>query len=143
MAATVAGDILWREDDYILPKSEEEQEEDRLFNRHGGHAYPGGYPKDKGAMAGINGRSRVLEDAKRLTCNDRNESYGPVDIMYKRIAVGWAEILGTDVTKEQVGMMMIWMKLARLCNSPDHRDSWVDIAGYAALTSEVANTKGE
>lgn len=98
--------------------------------------------EDLGRMSKPDDRARILEDAKRLICNDRNESYGPVDTMYRRIAVGWSEILGgTVVSKEQVGMMMIWMKLSRLCNSPAHRDSWVDIAGYAALTSEVANSK--
>jgi hypothetical protein len=101
-------------------------------------------PLDEASIEGnaeYHSRERVLRDATALICFDRNRSYGPVDVMYKRIAAGWAEILDHTVTEEQVGMMMIWMKLARLCNSPDHRDSWVDIAGYAALTSEVANAK--
>lgn len=32
---------------------------------------------------------------------------------------------------------MICMKLARLCNSPDHLDSWDDVAGYARCARMV------
>jgi Domain of unknown function (DUF6378) len=30
------------------------------------------------------------------------------------------------------------LKLARLENQPDHMDSWVDLAGYAACDAEIA-----
>jgi hypothetical protein len=30
------------------------------------------------------------------------------------------------------------LKLARLENQPDHMDSWVDLAGYAACGAEIA-----
>lgn len=33
---------------------------------------------------------------------------------------------------------MIAMKLSRLVQTPGHRDSWLDIAGYAALGHEIA-----
>jgi hypothetical protein len=84
------------------------------------------------------GRTSVLKEADNLICEDRNKSYGPVYSMYDRIASGWSTILNTNITKEQIGMMMVWMKIARLINAPNHRDSWVDVAGYAALTAEIA-----
>jgi hypothetical protein len=34
--------------------------------------------------------------------------------------------------------MLALLKIARLKNSPNHRDSWVDIAGYAACGAECA-----
>ena len=85
-----------------------------------------------------NGREAVLDTAKKLICGDRAASYGPAYDMYERIASGWSVIMGTPVTKEQVGMMMVWMKISRLVNTPGHTDSWVDVAGYAALTAEIS-----
>jgi hypothetical protein len=35
---------------------------------------------------------------------------------------------------------MIAVKLARLKTSPDHIDSWVDLAGYAAIGGELGST---
>ena len=41
---------------------------------------------------------------------------------------------GIDLNLDEVDVasMMIDVKQARLENDPTHRDSWVDIAGYAA-----------
>jgi len=33
-------------------------------------------------------------------------------------------------------MAMAAIKLARLVETPDHQDSWIDLAGYAAIGSE-------
>ena len=33
-------------------------------------------------------------------------------------------------------MAMAAVKLARLVETPDHQDSWIDLAGYAAIGSE-------
>ena len=40
-------------------------------------------------------------------------------------------IFGQEVTVAQVVQAMISLKLSRLINSPEHTDTWVDIAGYA------------
>tara|TARA_R110000824_G_scaffold50030_1_gene140116 strand:- start:4648 stop:5037 length:390 start_codon:yes stop_codon:yes gene_type:complete len=85
-----------------------------------------------------NNREAVLDAAKKLICGDRSKAYGPAYDMYERIASGWSVILGAPVTKEQVGMMMVWMKISRLINTPGHSDSWIDVAGYAALTAEIS-----
>ena len=38
----------------------------------------------------------------------------------------------------QVALCLIDLKLARLAHQPDHLDSMVDIAGYAAVLREVS-----
>jgi hypothetical protein len=38
-----------------------------------------------------------------------------------------------ELTPQDVSVMMILLKAARLANDPSHRDSVVDICGYAAL----------
>lgn len=72
----------------------------------------------------------ILDEAKNAVA-DRGKNYGNVYINHERIAAQWSITLGTEVTAEQVAMMMVQVKLARLMETPDHMDSWVDIAGYA------------
>lgn len=88
----------------------------------------------------LNGRpdkENILEEANRLVHGARQETYAhPLD-NFKRIAEFWSTILGTEVNEEQVGMCMIAVKMARLINSPDHRDTIVDIAEYAETISMV------
>ena len=38
----------------------------------------------------------------------------------------------------QVALCLAQLKIARLIQSPEHPDSWVDLAGCAALGAEVA-----
>ena len=39
---------------------------------------------------------------------------------------------------ERIALMMDWVKTARLLNSIDHEDSWIDKAGYTALGGEFS-----
>ena len=45
---------------------------------------------------------------------------------------------GHDVDPEQVALCMAGIKIARLIQTPTHADSWLDLAGYAAVGSECA-----
>jgi hypothetical protein len=68
--------------------------------------------------------------------------YGSPDKNFERIRALWNTILGDkmhdEISAADVGMMMICIKLARLIETPDHQDSAVDLAGYAALLQEIA-----
>jgi hypothetical protein len=73
----------------------------------------------------------VTQEAHRLVTGDRRAVYGhPLDD-YTKTAKIMSGILGIDVTPEQAILCMIGVKLSRLVNSPNHRDSIVDVAGYA------------
>lgn len=73
----------------------------------------------------------ITEQAHNLVQGARRNVYGhPLDD-YTRTAQLFSGILGTDVTAEQAILMMIAVKVSRLTNSPDHRDSIIDVAGYA------------
>lgn len=41
-----------------------------------------------------------------------------------------------------VAILMALMKIARLIESPNHMDSWVDLAGYAACGARCAGAEG-
>ena len=88
-------------------------------------------------------RDRVLERARYAISGPRQRDYGSPEPSFTRTGRMWAAILGVpEVTAEQVAACMIAVKLARLSESPNHRDSWDDIAGYAALGGEVAYDRG-
>ena len=40
------------------------------------------------------------------------------------------------MTPAHVALMMDWVKSARLIETIDHEDSWIDKAGYSALGAE-------
>ena len=82
-----------------------------------------------------------LLDACKVALNSRGQHYGKVLQNHNRIAKIWSIILGSDITEEQVALMMVGLKVARLIETPDHQDSILDIAGYAAVMSECVEEK--
>tara|TARA_Y100001937_G_scaffold3124_2_gene4027 strand:+ start:5620 stop:5919 length:300 start_codon:yes stop_codon:yes gene_type:complete len=84
-------------------------------------------------------REEVLRDAEEMISAIRDEVYGDPLTNHQRIADMWSAILDVDVRPEEVVLCMIAVKMSRLCRVPDHRDSWTDIAGYAALGGEIAD----
>lgn len=83
-------------------------------------------------------RDVILDDAKRIINGDRAEEYGGAFESFSRIAALWSVLIDTELSAVDVARMMIAMKLARLTETSQHTDSWIDIAGYAALGYEVA-----
>ena len=82
-----------------------------------------------------------LLDACKVALNSRGQHYGKVLENHNRIAKIWSIILGSDITEEKVALMMVGLKVARLIETPDHQDSILDIAGYAAVMSECVEEK--
>lgn len=90
-----------------------------------------------------NTRSSVLVEADTIVNGARADEYGGPEDSFQKIASLWTAYLSSmneqvNISAADVACMMILLKIARLANSPDHRDSWVDIAGYAACGAEVA-----
>jgi 2-oxo-4-hydroxy-4-carboxy--5-ureidoimidazoline (OHCU) decarboxylase len=82
-------------------------------------------------------RKDILERASKLISDDRDKEYGSAQENFQRIADIWTAIKGEQFTASDVGLFMIAVKLARLSTNPKHIDSYLDIAGYAALTGEL------
>ena len=80
-------------------------------------------------------KETVLSEANRIIYGDREQTYGSPSKNLLRIAEMWNAYLGEEsgLTAQDVCVMMILLKSARLANTPGHRDSIVDICGYAAL----------
>lgn len=80
---------------------------------------------------------------------DRGLNYGAPEDNFDRIARLWNAHMhnrgiGTQVSLNatDVAMMCALLKVARLQHQPDHLDSWVDLAGYAACGGEIAVKTG-
>ena len=103
----------------------------------------------------------ILEKANELVNGDRQEDYGDPHTNHKRIADLWNSYLrgaqpfgyfasaedgrlvgeiSPGITATDAAVMMILVKVARLMQSPNHRDTWVDIAGYAEVGSRCAES---
>jgi hypothetical protein len=67
----------------------------------------------------------------------RRRDYGEPADFFERVAVRWSQVVGTNVTRAQVIVCLIDLKVARLTNDPGHLDSTTDIAGYASCLAEV------
>lgn len=83
-------------------------------------------------------RGEILNEANRLTHGDRDKNYGTPYTNHKRIADIWSVILGIEVTPAQVALCMAGVKIARLVETPDHLDSFVDGCAYLAIAGELA-----
>lgn len=83
-------------------------------------------------------RVEALRQAATIIQGERDDTYGGPEDNFARIAKIWSVIFAMEVTPTQVAAAMAGVKLARLVNSPDHADSWVDLAGYAACGYEVS-----
>ena len=68
---------------------------------------------------------------------ERRAAYGHSKTMMAAVARRWSETLGQAVTPEEVVLCLIDLKLVRLAHDPQHRDSILDVAGYAAVLDEV------
>jgi hypothetical protein len=80
----------------------------------------------------------VLKEANAIIYGDREKTYGHPAKNLKTIAKMWNAYLDAKTDKsglnaKDVASMMILLKTARLANDMNHRDSVVDICGYAAL----------
>jgi hypothetical protein len=82
----------------------------------------------------------VADEAKSIVAGSRRKAYGSPERNFSRIATLWnAHLTNLGIIDgvsrrlhpEDVSMLMLLMKMARLTETVDHRDSIVDLTGYA------------
>jgi len=92
-------------------------------------------------------RASALDEARRLVTGDRNNQYGPPTQDFLRTAallnaLGYgredAEGVVHPIQSSDVAIIIAQVKVSRLMHSRGKRDSWVDLAGYAACGYECA-----
>ena len=86
----------------------------------------------------MNPREDVLTTAADIVTSDRNLEYGPPEQNFTRIADLWNAFLkgrvdpSAPVLPYETAILVLLIKVARIQVSPEQKDHWVDIAGYAA-----------
>ena len=78
----------------------------------------------------------ILQEAEEIVNGERAKSYGPALHSFSNIAKGWSVITGSEITPQQVGLMMMWLKMCRE-NNKHQRDNLTDAAGYAHLIQKI------
>ena len=90
-------------------------------------------------------RKRVLSEAEKCVCGQREHEYGVPEDSFEMIGKLWTVYLdyATKIYAHDVAAMMALLKIARIAKSPDHMDSWVDGCGYFACGGEIAGKEME
>lgn len=83
-------------------------------------------------------KSPILAEASELIHGDRAKDYGDAKESFAHIAALWSAYTKTTISPQDVAMMMSLLKMSRMKHSGfTHRDSFVDMAGYVALASDI------
>jgi len=69
--------------------------------------------------------------------HDRRDSYGDPANFFEAVAKRWSLALGMPITPRRVVLCLLELKLQRLVRDPQHADSIAEVAGYAAILSEL------
>lgn len=80
----------------------------------------------------------IAQEAHKLVYGDRHAAYKHPAVDFVCTAKLWSAILGVEVTPYQAVLCMIGVKLSRAVRNVGHRDSLVDLAGYACCADEIA-----
>jgi len=96
-----------------------------------------------GALAPQSPRAAILSEATELVTGDRNAQYGPPTQDFSRSAAalnayGYRGPEGRQLQAHDIAILITAVKISRLMWLPGKRDSWVDVAGYAACGYECA-----
>lgn len=83
-------------------------------------------------------RNDILDKAKECVSGHRQEDYGTPENNFMLIAELWTAYKGVEFTAIDVAMMMALLKIARISSGHGTKDSFVDLAGYAACGGEIA-----
>ena len=89
-------------------------------------------------------RKRVLREAEKCVCGQREQDYGEPEDSFQKIGTFWTAYLNyaVKIDAEDVAAMMALLKIARISENPQHMDSWVDGCGYLACGGEIAGKDG-
>ena len=83
-------------------------------------------------------RAEILDTAREYVTKDRAASHGDMEDNFTWIADYWTVYTGHQFDADDVAVMMMLLKIARIGSNNKNPDNWIDIAGYAACGGECA-----
>lgn len=84
----------------------------------------------------------IADEAKTIVNEERVKEYGAPDKNFARVASAINALYGTDFKPWDVPVIMSLVKLSRVVESPQKRDSWIDLIGYALANELAADAEG-
>ncbi len=84
----------------------------------------------------------ILKEAKNLIGADRQKDYGDKLTNHTNIAALWSIFLQKKIMPHDVAVCMALVKVARLMHQ-HKKDSYVDMAAYAAIAGEIEARTGK
>lgn len=85
-------------------------------------------------------RERCLSEASKAVLTDRSEAYGgKPENNFREIGRLWSVYLDREISDQDVAVMMILLKTARIKTGRHKDDNWIDVAGYAACGMECGH----
>ena len=75
--------------------------------------------------------------------SDRGQQYGHHKIMFARMAARFTNTIDFPVEDYQAALLMVEVKLARITESPNHLDSYLDAICYLSIALELQSTGDE
>ena len=93
-------------------------------------------------------REEILKEALKCVNGEREQQYGSPEDSFEVIADLWMTYLEKKtvpdtglvvLNPEDVAAMMALLKIARIAGGSGTRDSFIDLAGYAACGGECAD----
>lgn len=93
----------------------------------------------------VSDREQMLRNAIEITCKQRKGYGTPYQNMKQTSELFNAYLsnrplarLGKELDAHDMAVFMILAKISRLATTPNHEDSWTDIAAYAGIGHECA-----
>jgi len=93
------------------------------------------------ADRGHNGLLEQFDAAYGQVTADRRDIYGAPEDTYRRIATLRSVVDECQDPQVREILGMVVTKVARLVQTPEHLDSWVDVAGYARCGVMLLNDR--
>ena len=84
----------------------------------------------------------ILKESKKLIGGNRHKDYGDKLTNHQHIADFWSIFLKKKITAHDVAICMALVKIARLMHQ-HKKDSYVDMAAYAAIAGEIEARTGK
>lgn len=82
----------------------------------------------------------ILSTSQRIL-EQRHNEYGDASASFVRIASIASLMLNKSITTYDVSVIMMAVKMSRLVNNKNHKDSWVDLINYTAFAGQFAEDK--
>jgi hypothetical protein len=82
-------------------------------------------------------RDEFLRKAKAIS-DARDIEYGTPNVSMLRISQFWSAYLGYPIDPHEVAICMLLLKVSRISESAEHKDSYYDLINYALISGELA-----